>query len=179
MKATDLLEQQHRKVEDVFDKLKNSKSNASALLEELANDLSAHMAIEQNIFYPAVREVDSDTVEESLEEHSMAEIALKRLLRTPVTDPSFEAKLTTLEELIEHHVEEEEEELFPEVEEKLGADKLDTLGRQMEKAFEQAKAEGFNALVPQGLSQTSADESRKIASQMKAPTPNGAVAQRR
>ncbi len=169
MKATQLLEQQHRKVEDLFGKLKADKADTAALLKELANDLAAHMAIEQNIFYPAVREAKPDQIDESFEEHAVAEIALKRLLRTPETDPTFDAKLTVLEELISHHVEEEEDELFPAVEEKLGQQALESLGARLEKAFTSAKSEGFGALVPEGLVQTSADESRKLAAKMKSP----------
>jgi hemerythrin superfamily protein len=154
--ATNLLKKQHRKVEATFKKLANGKGDAPALLTELACDLAAHMKIEQDIFYPAVKSIDEDVVLESFEEHALAEIALKRLLSTPPDDDTFIPKVTTLKELILHHVEEEEEELFPKVEKKLGADRNAELGKQMKALFEQTVEAGYEAALPRG-SRTSAD----------------------
>jgi hemerythrin-like domain-containing protein len=156
MKATSLLEDQHRKVEALFEKLESGGADR-AVLEELANSLAAHMAIEQDIFYPAIKEVDSDLVNESFEEHSIAEVALKRLLATDSDDDSFEARVTALKELIEHHVEEEEEELFPAVEKALSAETLEKLGKVMSRRFEEVMSAGFESAVPQGFNKTSAD----------------------
>ena len=116
MNATSLLQAQHRKVEALFKKLEGGRSDPAPLLEELANSLAAHMAIEQDIFYPAIKEADADLINEAFEEHAVAELALKRLLATDPEAEEFQARVTTLKELIEHHVEEEEEELFPKVE---------------------------------------------------------------
>ncbi len=91
----------------------------------------------------------------------MAELALKRLLATPPSAVSFRAKVTTLKELIEHHVEEEEEELFPLVEKRMGDDTLLLLGKQMKVAFDAAFERGFEELVPRTMSSTSADVSNK------------------
>lgn len=156
MKATSLLEDQHRKVEALFEKLETGGADA-AVLEELANSLAAHMAIEQDIFYPAIKEVDSDLVNESFEEHSIAEVALKRLLATEEGDDSFDARVTALKELIEHHVEEEEEELFPAVEKALSAETLEKLGTVMARRFAEVLSAGFESAVPQGFNKTSAD----------------------
>ncbi len=161
MKATELLKKQHRVVEAIFKKLEDGKGDAQALVQELSNNLSSHMAIEQNIFYPAVKSVKKDLVAEGYEEHSVAELALKRLRATKSSAPSFKAKVTCLKELIEHHVEEEEEEMFPAVEKKLGAERLNALGEEMEEAFELAMSEGFEALVPKTMTKTSADVSKR------------------
>jgi iron-sulfur cluster repair protein YtfE (RIC family) len=169
MKATSLLEKQHRKVEAIFKKLESGKGDAPALLQELADDLAAHMAIEQQIFYPAVRALKEDLIAESFEEHAIAELALKRLLATSPSAPSFKAKVTTMKELIEHHVEEEEEELFPTVEKKMEEEELMDLGRRMKAAFESAVESGFESLVPRSMSSTSADASNKAAPR-RAPT---------
>ena len=75
MKATSLLEKQHRKVESLFKKL-SGKSASTELVEELASNLAAHMAIEQDIFYPAVKDIDEELVSESFEEHALAEVAI-------------------------------------------------------------------------------------------------------
>ena len=161
MKATSLLEKQHRKVEGIFKKLESKKGDAPALLKELADDLAAHMAIEQELFYPAVRSIKADLVAESFEEHAVAELALKRLLATSPTAPSFKAKVTTLKELILHHVEEEEDELFPAVEKKMEASRLLELGKRMKARFDEAVERGFEALVPKGMATTSADAANK------------------
>jgi hemerythrin superfamily protein len=160
MKATSLLETQHREVEALFKKLQLDRSDREAELQELANNLAAHMAIEQDIFYPAVKAVDLDFVEESYEEHSLAEMALKRLRSAPDED-AFKARLTALKELIDHHVSEEEMNLFPAVDRALGEKSLLELGELMSARFEAVRQAGFEAAVPRGLSKTSADIARK------------------
>jgi hemerythrin-like domain-containing protein len=160
MNAIELLESQHREVEALFEKLEKGKAGRPKLLTQLANSLAAHMAIEQDIFYPAVKEVDSDLVNESYEEHSLAEVALKRLLATEPDDEAFDARVTALKELIEHHVEEEEQELFPSVEKVLEAKTLEKLGSVMEPRFDEVLKNGFEAAVPKGMSKTSADVSK-------------------
>jgi len=162
MKATKLLEQQHRKVKATFAQIESTKVDPTSLVRELANELAAHMAIEQQLFYPTVREIKPDLVDESYEEHSVAELALKRLLRTSPQDVAFKARVVVLKELIEHHVEEEESELFPAVEKALGDAKLEALGTKMAKQFEDAKKQGFDALVPSGFAKTSADEFEQL-----------------
>ena len=156
MKATVLLKKQHRKVEGMFASLEKRKGDVSAVLAQLANDLAAHMAIEQTIFYPAVSEIDPAIVGESYQEHAVAELALKRLLDTTNDDPTFTAKVTTLKELILHHVEEEEDELFPSVEKKMNVEQLEALGARMLRAFEAASEQGYESLLPEGFA-TSAD----------------------
>ena len=160
MKATSLLEKQHRKVEALFKKLEGGRSDAAGLVEELATNLVAHMAIEQNIFYPTVRSVKDDLVEESLEEHSIAEFALKRLIATDPDDASFAARVTALKELIAHHVKEEEEEMFPAVEAALGEGMFENLGTEMKAAFDEAMSDGPDALLPKSMAKTTADASR-------------------
>lgn len=160
MKATTLLERQHRKVEAIFKKLESGRSNPEPLLTELADDLAAHMAIEHRFFYPVARRIDESLILESFEEHALAEIALKRLLATDPQDPSFKARVTALKELIEHHVEEEEEELFPKVEKKVDEHELLALGKEMKTAFEEIVEQGYAAAIPKG-GKTTADVARK------------------
>jgi hemerythrin-like domain-containing protein len=163
MKATALLKKQHRDVKAMFKKLESGREDREPLLRELADSLAAHMAIEQTIFYPAIRslKLKEDLISESFEEHAVAELALKRLLAIAPDDDSFKAKVTTLKELIEHHVEEEEEELFPAVEKKLAAADLEALGKDMKQAFDDALGGGFDALVPRSMASTSADAANR------------------
>jgi hemerythrin superfamily protein len=180
MNATELLEKQHRKVEAIFSKLEDEEklSDAKELVEELANDLAAHMTIEQELFYPAVRAVDSELVAESFEEHALAEVALKRLL-TSASPEAFKARVTALKELIQHHVEEEEEELFPKVDKTLDDDKLEELGEQMETLFERVVAAGYKKVIPKGLIATSADTSQQKKKKAAPRTKKASTARRR
>jgi hemerythrin-like domain-containing protein len=150
MKATELLKHQHQEVKAIFKALENKEGNARAHLEKLANSLSAHMVIEQELFYPAVFEADEDLVLESYEEHAVARFALKRLLKTSPSDQTFIARVTTLKELIEHHVEEEEDDLFPKAEKALG-DSSAELCQKMKTLFAKTEEIGFaEALGPGG-----------------------------
>lgn len=157
MKATALLEKQHAHVRSLFKRLEGKPKDIAALLDDLASSLAAHMAIEQELFYPEVRELKEDLVLESFEEHALAEIALKRLLATDPEDASFKARVVATKELIEHHVKEEEEELFPKVEKAIEAERLTQLGKQMKQRFDEVQRDGFEAAVPRGVAKTSAD----------------------
>jgi hemerythrin superfamily protein len=161
MNAISLLKNQHRKVEALFKKLESGRSDKSAVLEELADSLAAHMAIEHEFLYPAAKDVDDEMVNESFEEHSLAEVALKRLIATDLEDEAFDARVTALKELIEHHVEEEEEQLFPKLEKAIDEDTLASMGKGMKQRFDEVFEQGFAAVVPRGMSKTSADVQKK------------------
>ena len=161
MNATALLKSQHRKVEALFKKLESGRSDKATVLEELADSLAAHMAIEHEFLYPAAKEVDDELVNEAFEEHSLAELALKRLLATDQEDEAFDARVTALKELIEHHVEEEEEELFPKLEKAIDEDALSSMGKSMKQRFDEVFEQGFAATVPRGMAKTSADVQKK------------------
>ena len=162
MLATELLKKQHHEVDELFDKLEKDNSDTEALVTKLANDLAAHFTIEQEIFYPAIQAVDREMVLESYEEHALAEVALKRLLAADTEAEEFKARVTALKELIQHHVKEEEEELFPEVEKALDEDKLKELGKQMKQRFDEVAEAGYESAVPRGFAKTSSDVSRKV-----------------
>ena len=108
------------------------------------------MAIEQDVFYPAVKAIDEDLIAEAYEEHSLAELGLKRLLATKPSHASFKARVTACKELIEHHVKEEEEELFPKVEKKLGEEKLLEMGKAMKARFDEVVAGWLRSSRPEG-----------------------------
>src|SRR5437868_428211 len=132
MNAIDLLESQHRDVEDLFSEIEEAK-NADAkteLFEQLADSLATHAAIEEHHFYPAVRaKRTEDILLESLEEHLGIKRILADLMKTDASDETFDAKIKVLKEQVEHHVEEEEGELFPKVKKLLSAEELDALAQ--------------------------------------------------
>lgn len=136
MDATRLLETQHREAEALFASLEKGTKDGHKTAVELARKLLAHMVIEQTIFYPAVKDADEDAIHEAYEEHHVARVAISRLVSTDADDDTFEARVTTLKELIAHHVKEEEKELFPKVRKALDADRLEELGAAMERDFD-------------------------------------------
>jgi len=138
MKATELLKKQHREVKALFGKAKKAKSaDRRNVMDEITQKLQTHMTIEEEIFYPAVRELDSkktdEIVPEAYEEHHVVKLVLAELPDVDLDDEQYEAKVTVLSELIEHHVEEEETEMFKSAE-KLGAERLGELGDEMNMA---------------------------------------------
>ena len=165
MSATPLLEQQHREVEALFSKLEKKagrSEDVSDLLDELANNLAGHMTIEQELLYPNVENLAHDQIFEAYEEHALAEIALKRLLASDPRTEAFKARVVALKELVLHHVKEEEQELFPILEDKLDEKQLETLGQRMQQRFEEVLENGYAAYIPQGVGRTSADLSKKL-----------------
>jgi hemerythrin superfamily protein len=160
MKATDLLKQQHRTVEMLFAQIEAGKPEA---LEDLASALAAHMAIEHEFFYPRSREIDEDGILEAFEEHAIAETALKRALATDSEDEAFDARIKVLKELIQHHVEEEESTLFPQVEVEVADEELEALGQGMEARFDEVLSKGYAAVLPRNYEETTADAAQAHA----------------
>ena len=137
MKATDLLKKQHRQVEKLFKQAEKAQSRQRRqLMEQIVEQLKLHTQIEEEIFYPAVRELGTskaqEMIDEAFEEHHVVDLVLAELPKVDPEDERFEAKMTVLSELVQHHVEEEEGELFPMAEKKLGAERIKELGQQME-----------------------------------------------
>ena len=136
MDATKLLKSQHAEVKALFGKFDHAKTAAQkqALFDQIADALAGHCTIEEKIFYPAVREIGTDKAEdmvlEALEEHHVVDLVLAELPKLDPADERFEAKMTVLSEMVEHHADEEEEEMFPMAEEELDDD-LDELLEQM------------------------------------------------
>lgn len=142
MKATELLKKQHREVKTLFRQVKKADARGRRSgMDEIAAKLEAHMRIEQEIFYPAVQEIGTkkaeEIVPEAFEEHHVVELVLGELPGVDPKDERFEAKMTVLEELVEHHVEEEEKEMFK-LAEKLGSERLAELGDEMQSALGEA-----------------------------------------
>jgi len=142
MKATDLLKKQHKTVKGLFKQVEKTEDGRGRreLMDEIASELKIHTKIEEEIFYPAVREIGSSKAEEmvaeSFEEHHVVDLVLAELPKVDPEDERFHAKMTVLSELVEHHADEEEEEMFPLAEKKLGKERLQELGEQMQSMAE-------------------------------------------
>jgi hemerythrin superfamily protein len=137
MKATDLLKKQHREVKGLFKKVEKTESarERRQLMDQIAEALTMHTRIEEQVFYPAVRGIGTKKAEEmiaeALEEHHVVDLVLAELPKVDPEDERFEAKMTVLSELVEHHADEEEEEMFPVAEKRLG-EELEALGERMQ-----------------------------------------------
>ena len=134
--AIELLTAQHKEVKDMFEEFENMSDRATTskkkLVEKICENLIMHTAIEEEIFYPAVREASKETedmVDEAVVEHASAKDLIAQLQEADPGDDLYDAKVKVLGEQIDHHVEEEEEEMFKKVR-KLKLD-LDALGREM------------------------------------------------
>jgi hemerythrin-like domain-containing protein len=142
VEATKLLKQLHDEVKELFKRFESAEedSERQELFDQIADDFAAHGEIEEKIFYPAVY-VGSlrEKLQEAVEEPLAAKRVAADLLDLDPSDEQFDAKMKVLQELIEHHVEEEEGELFPLVRQNFAREELDALGEQMEQMFEQLK----------------------------------------
>jgi len=145
MNAIKMLKQQHREVEKLFKRFEAAKSGEARqeTFNEIADALAVHATIEERHFYPAVKnEQTEDILLESVEEHLEVKRVIADLLDMDPDDDEFEAKVKVLQENFEHHVEEEETQLFPKVERSFGADALEQIGALMEETQEELKREG-------------------------------------
>jgi hypothetical protein len=137
--AVSVLKAQHREVEDLFRKVLESGDARARreYLQRIAAALTMHTKIEEDIFYPAVRglgtEEASALIDESLEEHHVVDLVLAELPRVSPHDARFDAKMTVLSELVDHHVKEEERDMFKRAQ-ALGRERLEELGARLEAA---------------------------------------------
>lgn len=149
--AIKMLKDQHREVEDLFEEFEEAAENedsekARELAGVICEQLTLHATIEEEIFYPAVlNEETADQLEEAAVEH----ISAKRLIADvaeATSDKKLKALMSVLKEQVEHHVEEEEEELLPKAQEVLEEDEMEPLGVHMEERLEELKARGVGKL---------------------------------
>jgi hemerythrin superfamily protein len=142
MNAIDLLTGQHEEVEKLFKRFEKLSDSADGERREIflmiADRLSAHAAIEEQYFYPASKAARTEEqLREAVEEHLAVKRIIADLLDMEPDDENFDAKMKVLQESVEHHVEEEESELFPKVKKLLSEDQLLALGVQMMTEFEE------------------------------------------
>ena len=135
MDAITLLKNDHKAVRALFRRFERAGANATKTREDLASqiieELSRHAAIEEQLFYPTLRETFPDSEEyvlEALEEHHAAKSMLAEIDRLPADHERFRAKMMVLIESVERHIQEEEQTVFPELRRKLGRRPLNELG---------------------------------------------------
>ena len=134
--AIDLLKEDHATVKEAFKEFEEMDKDESAALQELVttvcDNLKVHTMIEEEIFYPAVRGEmkDDDLLNEAQIEHRSAKDLIEQLESLEPGDPLYVPTFTVLGEYVNHHIKEEEDEMFPKVK-KLDLD-LQALGGQMQ-----------------------------------------------
>lgn len=155
MNALTLLKQDHGNVDELFHRFEAAKPDE---FEELARvrdlvveQLSRHAVVEEEIFYPAIRmklgDENAFPVLEGLEEHHVVKVTLAELEKLAPAHERFRPKMTVLIESVRHHIEEEEEELFPRARDAFTVEELNTMGEQMEQAKKAAPSRP-HPLVP-------------------------------
>jgi hemerythrin superfamily protein len=133
-----LLKQDHKEIRQVFKDFQKAGPNAKAkkgkLVKKMLELLTVHTYLENECMYPAVRdrvpELEHDTLE-AFEEHHVADVLCMELMAMDPDDERFDAKTTVLIENVTHHIEEEEQEWFPQVRKALGRKELQELGERM------------------------------------------------
>ena len=140
MNAIDLLKADHEKVKGILAQLSESTDRAvkkrTELLEKLELEVSIHTQLEEEILYPAYKaaggKAEAEMYYEAKEEHRTVDsLVLPDLKGTDPTSPEFAGRVKVIKELLEHHIEEEETDMFPHAKKILGKAKLNELGDQM------------------------------------------------
>ncbi|HEX2053662.1 MAG TPA: hemerythrin domain-containing protein [Actinomycetota bacterium] len=138
MEATKLLKQDHDEVKKLMEKLDKTTERGVKTREELftklKNEMTAHETIEEEIFYPALKEHPKakELVLEGYEEHHVVDTIMGEIAQTPYDDETWGAKFSVMKENIEHHIEEEEGEMFKTARQVFSKEELEELGSRME-----------------------------------------------
>lgn len=139
MQIYDLLRQDHQKVRTGLKKIMESGDGAEktrqSLFEELHHDLEVHTAFEEDVFYPTFRddkndEQARDEVKDALNEHDEAKTMLAKMADMDKTSPEFIEHCRTLLEALEHHISDEEDEIFPQAREAVSAEEAEDMGKR-------------------------------------------------
>jgi hypothetical protein len=179
MNAIDLLKKQHMEVSDLFARFAatSDKAEKRAIFEKVATALVSHDAIEREIFYPACEKEmgKSELLGESVVEHGVIEFMIHRADLNSRKE-AFDDYIKVLKEMVRHHVDEEEDELFPKVQRALSQEKLEKLGIKMWARFHEASANDFRPALAATLKQVIAGATEtKPPKKKAAPKPKAKV----
>ena len=138
MNATDLLKQDHEKVKKLMNEIDSTTERGvktrNELFTKFKQEMTVHERIEEEIFYPRLTEQakTKDIALEGYEEHHVVDMVMAELDDVPYEDEHWGAKFTVMKENVEHHIEEEEGEMFKLARQALEKDELEELGERME-----------------------------------------------
>jgi len=137
MDALQLLTEDHDHVKKMLEELDDTTERAIKTREQtfakLQSELEVHEAIEEEIFYPALKEHSKtrDIALEGYEEHHVVDTVIAEMGDVPVSDETWTAKFAVMKENLEHHIEEEEQDMFPKARKVFDQQELDELGERM------------------------------------------------
>ena len=156
MDAFELLKADHKKVNELFDQLEAATGKAKLnVFNQIKTELELHTHIEEKIFYPALEKPEQthDLTLEAYEEHKMVKTLLAELSRARTADDEWQAQAKVLRENVEHHVDEEENELFDKADDVLSDEEIEALGQRMEaeKARKQGRAAQKSTTKKKGI----------------------------
>jgi hemerythrin-like domain-containing protein len=143
MDAISLLEEDHRKMKKLLSELESTTERGVKTREDLfatvKDELTVHETIEEEIFYPALKEhpKTKEIALEAYEEHHVVDMVMAEIEDVPSDDETWGAKFKVMKENIEHHIEEEENEMFKQARQVFEEDELEALGEQMRLRKEQ------------------------------------------
>ena len=114
----EMLKQDHRKVEALFEQFEGTEDKRQKLefAKQICMELTIHATVEEKLVYPLLKQEDEDTEEEAELEHELVKFMISQIEGSRATDKTLKPKVKVLKELVQHHVEEEEEEALPELE---------------------------------------------------------------
>jgi len=149
MNAIELLKSDHQEAKSLMEQIEiadKGDRSAKDLFNQLKQALTLHTQIEEEIFYPALKSFDEtkDMVPEALEEHQEVDEMLAEMSALSPGNDEFMDKFTELRDAVEHHVEEEEDEMFPKAEKALGQPRLQEMGQQMQQMKQGKSATATN-----------------------------------
>ncbi len=147
MNAIELLKQQHQEVNELFSKFEGASEGAEKtrerLCQQIGDALAVHATIEEKIFYPESKQQNTEELlRESVEEHLSIKKLIASIMESELDDPQYEAKIQVLKEQVQHHVQEEESELFPLVAKSCSREELEDMGDRMKEMADELVEEG-------------------------------------
>jgi hypothetical protein len=140
MNPLTLLRKDHREVKDLLKQASDADTaQKQKLFEQIKSELQVHEAIEEEIFYPALKEhpKTKELALEAYEEHHVVDQVMSELDALSPDDETWDAKFSVMEENLKHHINEEEREMFEQAEKVFSDDELEQLGDQMLRRKEQ------------------------------------------
>jgi len=149
--ALELLKSDHDTVRELFEQFSKAKEagdtqRLAEVQQKIFAELEVHTSIEEEVFYPEAEQVGEEAeelVKEGVEEHHVVEVLMGEIAQLQPDDDAWVAKMTVLIENVEHHAEEEEEELFPKLREVFGDERLAAMGQRLQEA--KARRQGGQA----------------------------------
>jgi hemerythrin superfamily protein len=171
MDALQLLIADHNRVKGLFKRFEEAEGSNDAQAAKLAGmifeELEVHTKIEEEVFYPTVTKLNDEIhelVTEGIEEHHVVDHLMEEINGLGVSDEQWAAKMKVLMENVEHHADEEEEELFPKVRQAMNKDALTELGQRLE-----AKKKELGAPIAADKENLSTEELKKLAQEQEIP----------